>query len=84
MIFGAAWAFLMWAERVREREYGKRLKPRRPRPYTVDARLVTALARLVEALAKLLTAVAELVKLDYGAPALIFLGGLILVIIGQV
>jgi hypothetical protein len=43
-----------------------------------------ALAKLVEALAKLLTAIAELVKLDYGAPALVFVGGLVLVILGQV
>jgi hypothetical protein len=73
IIFGALWAFLIWlADMWRGRAGDELAKPS------------NAVAEIIKAIAEAFRAAAELVKLHYGAPALVMVVGLVVVVIGQV
>ena len=73
IIFGALWAFLIWlADTWRGRTGDELAKPS------------NAIAEIIKAIAEAFRAAAELLKLHYGAPALVMVIGLVVVVIGQV
>jgi hypothetical protein len=77
MAFGAFWAFMMFLSKTW-------FPPRTRGPAPRGAPKANPVAEILKAIADMFRAAAELLKLDYGAPSLIFLGGLIVLIIGQV
>jgi hypothetical protein len=73
IVFGALWALLMWVAVTW-----------RPAPATRGAKSENPIAAIIKAIAELFKAAAELLKLNYGAPVLVMLIGLVLVIVDSV
>ena len=73
IIFGAVWAFLIWLSDMWRGRAGDEL-----------AKPSNAVAEVIKAIAEAFRAAAELVKLHYGAPALVMVVGLVVVVLGQV
>jgi hypothetical protein len=72
IIFGALWALLMWVA-----ETWRPAPAAGPEAATKE----NPIAAILKAIADLFKSAAELLKLNYGAPALVMLVGLVLVIV---
>jgi hypothetical protein len=74
MAVGTLWAIMMWAA---TRPWAA------PQSGVAPTATTNPVVAIIGAIAQLFKAAAELLRLSYGAPALVFLGGLVLVVLGQ-